>query len=67
MHANRNSEVHGGGPKLTIEEKTIRIPVAGTYEDKSGTMTMMGSPGPLIGADISGSISMPEYFFTIGG
>ena len=67
MHENRNSEVHDSGPERIVEQKTIKIPVGGTYSDKSGTVTVMGSPSVLIGADTTTTISIPEYFFNVGG
>jgi len=67
MREDRNSEVHKSGSRRIIETKHIKVGTGGSYEDKSGTLTVMGSPSVLIGADTSATISMPQYFFEIAG
>ena len=67
MREDRNREVHDSGSRRVVEQKEIRIPVGGSYTDKSGTATVMGSPSVLIGADTAATISTPQYFFNIDG
>jgi hypothetical protein len=67
MREDRNDEVHHGGSRRVVDPKEIKIGVGGSYTDESGTLTVMGSPGPLIGADTSATITTPQYFFHIGG
>jgi hypothetical protein len=63
----RNSEVHDTGSQRIVEPKQIKVAVGGTYSDKSGTVTAMGSPSVLLGADTGITISTPQYFFDMGG
>jgi hypothetical protein len=67
MGKDRDREVHGSGSRRVIEPKEIKVGVGGSYTDKSGTLAVMGSPSALIGADTGATISMPQYFFDIGG
>ena len=60
MVDDRNFEVHESGS--TRGEKESRIPVHGTYQDKSGTVTVFAP----IGAPPS-QIIKPTYFFAVGG
>jgi len=67
LQEDRNSEVHDTGSRRIVESKEIKVPVGGTYSDKSGTLKAMGSPTVLLGIDTSSATSIPEYFFEIGG
>jgi len=56
----RNFEVHEAGS--TRQQAEDRIPVAGTYQDASGTLTVfsaVGTPAP--------EIIKPTYYFNIAG
>jgi hypothetical protein len=68
MRENRNYEVHSGGSHRAVETKQIKVGVGGSYTDKSGsTLTVMGSPSPLLGANTGATISLPQYVFEICG
>jgi hypothetical protein len=63
----RNIEVHRSGSDRIERTKEIKVGVGSSYSDKSGTLSVFGSPGPLIGADTRAAISMPRYFFSMSG
>jgi hypothetical protein len=64
----RNSEVHHhSGSQRSVESKEIKVSVGGSYSDKSGSLTVMGSPSILLGIDTGATISMPQYSFDICG
>jgi hypothetical protein len=67
MREDRRREVHDRGSQRVVETKEIKIPVGGTYSDKSGTVAAMGSPSVLLGADTGVTIYAPQYFFDISG
>src|SRR3990172_7950505 len=56
----RNVEVHESGSRRTEHES--RIPVAGMYRDRSGTVTVSAPPGTP-----PAEIIKPVYSFTING
>ena len=68
MGEDRNFEVHDhSGSRRGVESKEIKIGLGGSYSDKSGTLTVMGSPGVLLGTDTGATISMPQYSFDTRG
>jgi hypothetical protein len=68
MVARRRNEVHESGSGRIEKTKDIKVGVGSSYSDKSGsTLFVMGSPGPLIGADTGTTISKPQYFFNVSG
>jgi hypothetical protein len=62
MVDDRNIEVHESGSSRSTKTEEIKVPVGGTYSDKSGTLQSMGSPwaAPAV-------IGKPTYNFTIDG
>jgi hypothetical protein len=67
MREDRNREVHRSGSQRVVESKDVKVGVGGSYSDKSGTLTVMGSPSVLLGTDTGATISMPQYSFDICG
>jgi hypothetical protein len=67
MVEKRRNEVHASGSGLIVKSKEIKVGSGSSYSDKSGILSVMGSPGPLIGAEPYAAISMPQYFFDIDG
>jgi hypothetical protein len=67
MCEDRNAEVHRSGTRRIVRTKEIKIGVGGSYSDSSGILSVMGSPGLLIGSDTAATIHMPQYVFNIAG
>ncbi len=67
VHAKRRDEVHTSGSGRIVKSKEIKVGVGGSYSDKSGTLEVWGSPGPLMGVDTGATISMPHYVFDVDG
>jgi hypothetical protein len=67
MQEDRNCEVHDRGSHRVVGTKEIKVGVGGTYSDKSGTLTAMGSPSVLLGADTGVTIYAPQYSFDMFG
>ena len=68
MREDRRREIHTyGGSRRGVESKEIKVGVGGSYSDKSGTLTVMGSPSAVLGIDTGATVSMPQYFFDICG
>ena len=61
----RESPTHERFPTPRRVEE-IKVGVGG-YSDKSGTLTVMGSPSAVLGTDTGATISMPQYSFDICG
>jgi hypothetical protein len=67
MVDDRNVEVHESGSGRMAEAKEVKVGTGGSYSDSSGTLLVMGSPGPMIGSDTGVTIHMSRYYFTIAG
>jgi hypothetical protein len=67
MQVDRNCEVHDRGSHRVVGTKEIKVGVGSSYSDKSGTLTAMGSPSVLLGADTGVTIYVPQHFFDISG
>jgi hypothetical protein len=67
MSEDRRIEVHESGSNRVMQIEEIQIGIGGSYSDPSGMLTMLGSPGPLLGIDAGGTIYMPQYVYVFAG
>jgi hypothetical protein len=64
----RNVDVHTGEPRRSVKLDKIKIGSGSSYNDKSGTLEVWGSPSPsspLMNVDLGATISKPRYVFDI--
>jgi hypothetical protein len=68
IHYKRGTDVHGRGSGYIAKPgEEIKVGSGSFYSDESGKVEVWGCPSPLLGVDLSATISKPEYVFDVCG
>jgi hypothetical protein len=68
IHNKRDTDVHErGSGHIAKPGEEIKVGSGSSYSDESGKLEVWGSPSPLLGVDLSATISKPDYVFDVCG